>query len=439
MGFGVLSQLGVRQQSSLPDTSIVLRDIIKLKLSLQELTGAELLNYKEMKDNNMIAAMSFLQLLLIYSLFAMPEYFLTITFQMLHLTLSYGICEESCSGLTSLSVLLCQLEDFNGSERIGHLAILLLEKFKSRKYASHVYCGIFGVIRGWNRHIKLSIEPLLSGYKIGMQTGDIQMAMFNAYIYLTNNFISGQRHLSIVRKDLNLFGEQMVEYKQMVMNHLILPIQQVVSNLLLSTGEPPIFVGKDEEQERILAQASSENNRFMASQIFIFGVVEAYIFGDYELAAALVQKRREIEQKIAKKSCFYGMTEFFDGLTFLAMAHQSNDEKWILSANNSISNVERYAKICPSNCEHKLLLLQAEMNSAMGEVEEASSKYELAVSAAERNEFIHEQAIANERAAEFFLRHDDPRACYHYSKAQSLFLKWGAQGKVDHLLMSIDL
>mmetsp|Transcript_32347 Transcript_32347/g.48976 ORF Transcript_32347/g.48976 Transcript_32347/m.48976 type:complete len:270 (-) Transcript_32347:305-1114(-) len=269
-----------------------------------------------------------------------------------------------------------------------------------------------------------------------MQTGDIQMAMFNAYVYLADNFISGQLSLAAFKKHLKVFGEQMFEHKQMVFHHLLRPIEQAVSNLLFSTGEPLLLIGRDKEQECILNKAIEQNNSFLAAQIFIFGCVEAYIYGDYELAVNFAQKRHELEFDVP----FYGMTDFFDGLSFLAMAHQSSDQKWILSANKSISNIDNFAKICPSNCEHKLLLLQAEMKSMTGEAKEAISKYELAISAAERNEFIHEQAIANERAAEFFLRHgDSSRAAHHFSEAQSLFLKWGAQRKVDDLLMSIAL
>eukprot|EP00957_Ditylum_brightwellii_P165223 12579775-Ditylum_brightwellii.AAC.1 len=44
------------------------------------------------------------------------------------------------------------------------------------------------------------------------------------------------------------------------------------------------------------------------------------------------------------------------------------------------------------------------MKSITGKVKEASSKYELAISTAERNDFIHEHAIANKQADEFFLQ-----------------------------------
>eukprot|EP00957_Ditylum_brightwellii_P003128 238280-Ditylum_brightwellii.AAC.1 len=64
MGFGVLSHLGVQRQSLLPDKSAVLRDLMALKSSLVDLSDAELLNYREMVNSDMVAAMSFLQPLL---------------------------------------------------------------------------------------------------------------------------------------------------------------------------------------------------------------------------------------------------------------------------------------------------------------------------------------------------------------------------------------
>eukprot|EP00957_Ditylum_brightwellii_P066233 5026010-Ditylum_brightwellii.AAC.1 len=58
------------------------------------------------------------------------------------------------------------------------------------------------------------------------------------------------------------------------------------------------------------------------------------------------------------------------------------------------------------------------MKSITGKVEEASIKYELAISANERNEFIHEQAIANKQAAEFLLQNgESSKAAYCYGKA----------------------
>eukprot|EP00957_Ditylum_brightwellii_P005300 404126-Ditylum_brightwellii.AAC.1 len=66
-------------------------------------------------------------------------------------------------------------------------------------------------------------------------------------------------------------------------------------------------------------------------------------------------------------------------------------------------------------------------------MEEASHDYDLAIALAEEHGFIHKHAIANERAGDFYLRNNNPRASQHYGKVHALYLQWGAQGKADNL------
>eukprot|EP00957_Ditylum_brightwellii_P015518 1169045-Ditylum_brightwellii.AAC.1 len=100
--------------------------------------------------------------------------------------------------------------------------------------------------------------------------------------------------------------------------------------------------------------------------------------------------------------------------------------------------METFMQIGRSNIEHKLLLLEAEVKSKIGQKDIASQKYKLAIAAAEKNGFIHEQAIATERAADFFLRNNDKsNASLYYGRANSLYLKWGAKGKADDLCKNI--
>eukprot|EP00957_Ditylum_brightwellii_P164103 12494958-Ditylum_brightwellii.AAC.1 len=104
---------------------------------------------------------------------------------------------------------------------------------------------------------------------------------------------------------------------------------------------------------------------------------------------------------------WWGATAFYDGLIFLALAHKSSQFEWTAEVSKVMSKMEGYVQIGKSNHEHKLLLLEAEIKSRIGENNEASEKYQLAIAAAEKNGFIHEQAVANERAADFFLRNND--------------------------------
>eukprot|EP00957_Ditylum_brightwellii_P007958 602953-Ditylum_brightwellii.AAC.1 len=112
----------------------------------------------------------------------------------------------------------------------------------------------------------------------------------------------------------------------------------------------------------------------------------------------MIERRLEVEKTVSTRSHYFGMIDFYDGLVFLAMARKTNNDKWTLRAEKAMSKLERFVQIGKANCEHKLFLLQAETNSLLGENEDAIGKYESAIAVAGKNSFIHEQAIACERA-----------------------------------------
>jgi len=98
-----------------------------------------------------------------------------------------------------------------------------------------------------------------------------------------------------------------------------------------------------------------------------------------------------------------------------------------------LSNVRNQAQISPAHFRHRLLLFEAETANITGDVEKAAEKYELAVNAFDEYGYTNEQAIAYERAGDFFVSQHDERAIQYYSKAQMLYIQWGAQGKADQL------
>jgi len=180
-----------------------------------------------------------------------------------------------------------------------------------------------------------------------------------------------------------------------------------------------------------------ENDTMLICKIYIFGIIEAYIFGEYELAADMIRKKHEVEKKLSRKTTFYGLTDFYDGLVFLAMTRKTNDMKWMSEASKAMSKLESHVQYGKANCEHKLLLLQAESKSLLGENQDAFRKYELSIAVAEKNGFIHEQAIANERLGDFLQKNGGTGASQYYGISNSLYLQWGAQGKADHLCKNI--
>ena len=79
-------------------------------------------------------------------------------------------------------------------------------------------------------------------------------------------------------------------------------------------------------------------------------------------------------------------------------------------------------------------MVDAETADIKGHPREAEKLFKEAVVFAGRRGFTNDQALANERISEFFLRqglHDDAK--YHLCEALKLYLQWGAYAKCEKL------
>jgi len=107
-------------------------------------------------------------------------------------------------------------------------------------------------------------------------------------------------------------------------------------------------------------------------------------------------------------------------------------------ANNKIQIVQKWVKSRAVNCVHKLWLLNAEYatlsGNKRGDGDEIQKAYDAAISVATRSGFLHDAALANERAGIWFRSlGDDFWASSFISKAHELYQEWGATAKANQL------
>ena len=89
---------------------------------------------------------------------------------------------------------------------------------------------------------------------------------------------------------------------------------------------------------------------------------------------------------------------------------------------------------CNWNFSNKVHLMTAELAYCDGDHATASRSYDLAISSAETHGFIHEEALAAERAGLFYAQTSAwALAVPYFEKAKSIWKKWGAQAKVEDL------
>ena len=96
--------------------------------------------------------------------------------------------------------------------------------------------------------------------------------------------------------------------------------------------------------------------------------------------------------------------------------------------------MKTWAGDCPENFQNKYDLVEAEKARVLGQNWQAQEFYEKAIQGAKKSEFIHEEAIAYERAAEFYLSLGrEEIGQLYFRNAYHCYSRWGAKAKVKAL------
>ena len=93
-----------------------------------------------------------------------------------------------------------------------------------------------------------------------------------------------------------------------------------------------------------------------------------------------------------------------------------------------------WAENCPENFGNRAALLAAELARLEGRDLDAMRLYEEAIRAARENGFVQNEGLANELAAQFYLKRGIEKVAHSYLRdARYCYLRWGALGKVQQL------
>jgi len=242
--------------------------------------------------------------------------------------------------------------------------------------------------------------------------------------------------LPILEKDCRRFLKQMSEYKRELAKYRVILLLQTILNLMGNSNNPLDLSGEFMIKDQFIEECPKQ----MKSAFFILSSWLAYLFGEYELASLAISNRIGLEKSTHKKSGWSGITLCYDCLIYLAFSIRTRENGLTSEISDMIEMVKKLVDCAPCNNHHRLLLIEAEVAHLKREYDAAVEKYDLAIAGAKVYGFIHEQAVSNERAGDFFLAHGKiKRATRYYGHAIDLYGQWGAQAKVDHLCKQIPI
>ncbi|MCS6792099.1 MAG: AAA family ATPase [Oscillatoriaceae bacterium SKW80] len=396
----------------------------------------DLIELPEMKEPDKLAAMRIMSAAGAAVYQAQPSLLPLLVFKQIAMSLDYGNAEQSIYVYAVYGLILCgMVEDIESGYQFGKLALKLLSRLDAKKIKARTLLVVSGNVIHWKEHIRETFNLLQEGYACGLETGDLEFASYNAYVFCCYQYFAG-KELSEVERDMENYEAALaqIEQKTALNNHKI--FRQAVLNLLGRSENPCRLIGESYNEEKMLPLYWQTKN---------YHAIVNYYYHKLNLCYIFENSRQAIEYSELAKPYLYSISGaftiplfyFYDSLARLAVATDApaNERKILwekVEANQE--KMKRWADFAPMNYLDKFVLVEAEKYRILGKYIEAMEAYDRAIALAKEYEYIQEEALANELAAKFYLAWGKEKIAQTYLiDAYYGFIRWGAIAKVRDL------
>jgi predicted ATPase/signal transduction histidine kinase/serine/threonine protein kinase/CheY-like chemotaxis protein len=392
----------------------------------------DLIELPEMTELEKLAAMRIISSAYATVAFTAPELVPLTTFEMIKLSIKYGNAPTSAYGYVTGAYLFCAMGDVDSGFRFGALALSVLERFNALELKAKVFEVANLAVIPWKAHLKNTLKPFLEAYQSGLETGNLEAAANSAGDYLPYSYFTGQE-LTVLQREMVTYTDAITQLKQEGVVNNSNMIQQVVLNLMGSSKKSCQLIGEVYNEVTMLPLHQQANDQMGMFLLHLYKMILNYLFQNYSDAIENVTKG-EPYLEIVVGTFFMPAFYFYESLTRLAVFPSATEAEQKTSLDKVTAyqeQMQNWAQSAPMNFQHKYNLVEAEKARVLGQDLTAMDLYEKAIVGARENEYLQEEALAYERAGEFYLaRGMDKVAQTYLREAHYAYQRWGAVAKV---------
>lgn len=351
-----------------------------------------------------------------------------------NLNIKYGNMEKSSMGYSFFGVVSTHvLRDYRSGYEYSSLGMKLSDKYSDWSCKNATNQIHANSTMHWLEHIKLSERVNAEGAYAGLQVGELQLVGYTLTYNLYNLICQG-RNLDFLLKKASsafIFCQNTQNYWAI---NCILSAKIFIENLVGFTPEKLCFDIEEIDEASFLENSQKET----LAAICFYYILKAqilYLYGKAIDLRFLEQAGRFVDYipgtiSIAEHNFYYSLTL----VNLYPQASLDKRDKYWQQLEANQQHMKEWADLCPENFLHKYLLVAAEMLHISDQGYEAVDLYDQAIESARENEFIQNEALANELAAKFWLkRGKEELAQLYMRKAHQGYQIWGAKRKVEAL------
>jgi predicted ATPase/GAF domain-containing protein len=395
-----------------------------------------LLALSEMSATDKKAALVILSTVLTAAYQAAPDLLPLLVFAQIDLSLKYGNAPESTYGYIMYGLMqVVMLGDIETGYQFGQLGMNLLERFHHSKITAKTVFGFNVYLKYLKKPAQDTLNGFLQAYTWGLEIGDIELAALSLMSHDFTAYFTGQP-LDALKQVMQEHRKVIQQLRQDTYFCIHGSYYQSVLNLLEVTADPDRLCGQFYDEDKMIPLHLEANQLIALFQIYFNKLILSYLFQRYEQALENACKA-EPYLNTATGLLHISLFSFYDALTQLAIyptASETEQTSILERVTVHQENLDRWAVHAPSNQTHRCALVAAERCRVLDQKADAIALYDRAIAGAKANEYIQEEALANELAAKFYLDWGKERIAQDYMiEAYYGYARWGAKAKLADL------
>ncbi|NET24652.1 AAA family ATPase [Okeania sp. SIO1I7] len=393
-------------------------------------------NWPVMKNSRIKAAIEILISILGPTFQNYPELFFSVGYTIIDLCINHGNYTDSPFGYIWYAMILCKKNQIKAGYKLGNKSLNLSQKYNIDRRQLVASNNIFYfAISVFNQHYRQSLEPLKKNIQLCLELGKSEIAAYSIVNYSNLCFLVGQS-LSVLDIELQNLANilQKIQQKGQIISNSI--HRQAIMNISTCVDQQNLSLTQYFDPEKELDQVINSQNNHLLVYYYFYGLFIQYYLKNYDCAYEQANKNLEY-QGIMPSFYVWAQHNFYYSLTCLALydeALEQQQKEYLVVVETNQKQMKIWAENAPMNYQHKYDLVAAEAARVLGNILEAIELYDQAITGAKTHQYLHEEALANELAAYFYLgRKQTKIAAVYLHDARYLYLKWGANAKVKAL------
>ncbi|WP_207801800.1 trifunctional serine/threonine-protein kinase/ATP-binding protein/sensor histidine kinase [Phenylobacterium hankyongense] len=394
----------------------------------------DLVDLPLMQDPDALADLEVLTEVVTPALFTDERLLSLVICRMVNLSLEHGNSDGSCFAYVWLGMIAGpHFGAYEAGFRFGRLGHDLVEQRGLRRFQARTYMSFGNLVMPWTRHVQSGRDLVRRAFETANSIGDLTFAAYSRNNLNTNLLATGDPLDEVQRE-----AEYGLEFAEKARFGLVVDIITTQLGLVRTLrGLTPRFGAFDIDELSFERHLADDPRLALPECWYWIRKLQARFFaGDH---AEALDAAARAQRLLWTSPSFFEMAEyhFYAGLCHAAAcdtAPPDQRSRHLEALAGHHRQLEVWAEHCPENFENRSALASAELARLEGRALDAEQLYETAIRSAHLGGFVHNEAIAYERASAFYrARGFEPFADLYLRSARYGYLRWGADGKVRQL------